>query len=497
MITLGEFLRKSREAKDLTIAEAAYQTKIRERYLEALESNQLSELPSVVQGKGYLRLYCQFLNLDEKVLLDAWNDPEHLVTEVKSTTIVENSEKEVEILLENKINESDTLTDEIGSSLSADQSEAEELTYDDSFDKIIHGEETNKPESNPENLISNSKTPLSDKKFILIGEILKAQRSQLNISLSEIEEFTNIRTHYLEALENGNLEKLPSIPQAKGMLNNYSTFLNLDVEKIMNEFAEALQTRRNENYAPQKIGADNQLAYQAPEIKKVGWLKFITLDLILTSGLIIGLFIFIIWGAASISGIQSENEEIDAPSISDILLDETPDEFVNPETAETEIVITETINQVNNQTEENITDENIEDQTLQDGPVLSGDPVQVYIIARQRAYLKVDVDGETVFSGRIVPGNAYEYAGSSSIELLTGNAAALEIFYNLNPIGEIGEVGEVKSLLFTSGSGVTIPTPRFSPSPTSTQQISPTPRPTSTPTLAPPTPTPTVTQLIP
>src|SRR5690606_32626024 len=118
----------------------------------------------------------------------------------------------------------------------------------------------------------------------------------LNLSLSEIEEFTNIRTHYLDAIENGKLEKLPSIPQARGMLNNYATFLNLDVDQIMIEFAEALQTRRNENYAPQKIGADNQLAYQTPEIKKVGWLKFITMDLILTSALIIGLFIFIIWG---------------------------------------------------------------------------------------------------------------------------------------------------------------------------------------------------------
>jgi hypothetical protein len=124
-------------------------------------------------------------------------------------------------------------------------------------------------------------------------------------------------------------------------------------------------------------------------------------------------------------------------------------------------------------------------------------PVQVYIIARQRAYLKVDVDGETVFTGRTIPGNAYEYSGSTSVEILTGNAAALEIYYNLNPIGVLGEIGEVKSILFTSSTGLITPTPRFSPSPSLTIQPSPTLQPTPTNTPLPPTPSPTVTPLIP
>lgn len=492
MIKLGELLRRTREEKGLTVAEAAYQTKIREHYLVALESNQFSALPSVVQGKGYLRIYCQFLALDEKSLLDAWNDPDHLVTEITPTQEEELLEKKDEISLESTLSTIDNAKLEEGSSF-IEKAEIE----DDINEKIIHGDNLNTKKPSDEIQVSTSKTPLSDKKFVTIGEILKSQRNQLNLSLSEIEEFTNIRTHYLDAIENGKLEKLPSIPQARGMLNNYATFLNLDVDQIMIEFAEALQTRRNENYAPQKIGADNQLAYQTPEIKKVGWLKFITMDLILTSALIIGLFIFIIWGAASISGIKSDNDEIDAPSISDVLLNENPNPSDISEVEITELSKTESTLQVTSLAENALTNENGDEQPTQEGPALSGDPVQVYIIARQRAYLKVDVDGETVFSGRVVPGNAYEYAGSSFIELSTGNAAALEVFHNLNPLGAIGEFGEVKTLLFTSGSGFTTPTPRFSPSPTLTLQISPTSRPTATPTLAPPTPTPTVTQLIP
>lgn len=468
-ITLGEFLQKAREEKGLNLAEVAYQTKIREHYLFALENNQVDQMPSKMQGKGYLRIYANFLELDEKLVLTAWDHPEKHVIEQKAVEIVEEILPEPD--LHKKIEEETIIPEEI--------SQNEEKIYHGGIG-ALNGNDSNEIEVKS----------LSQQIFNSIGEKLNAQRQQLNLSTEDIEQFTSIRPYYLEALENGSIEKLPSIPQARGMLNNYATFLNLDVEKIMIEFAEGLQTRRNESYAPHKIGSDNQLAYQSPEIKKVGWLKFITVDLLITSGLIIALFIFILWGAANISGFQDKNEEAEPPSISDILLESTP-EF--EETAlSTEVFLESTATLLSNASEE--VSEVINETEV--GTQLSGLPVQVYIIARQRAYLKVDVDGETVFTGRTIPGNAYEYSGSSSVEILTGNAAALEIFYNLVPVGVIGDIGEVKSLVFTTTTGIITPTARFSPSPTNTLQPSPTLRSTSTPTLI-PTITPTVTPLIP
>ncbi len=472
-ITLGEFLQKTREEKGLNLAEVAYQTKIREHYLIALENNQVEKMPSKMQGKGYLRIYAQFLGLDEKMILTAWDDPEKLIIEQKTVeTITEISPKSdlTEKILEEK--EEENIISEEGTS-------AEE--------KIYHGSEDNLKE-----ITKNEKEglSLSQQIFVSIGEKLKAQRQQLNLSTLDIEQFTSIRPYYLEALENGTIEKLPSIPQARGMLNNYANFLNLDVDKIMNEFAEGLQTRRNESYAPHKIGSDNQLAYQSPEIKKVGWLKFITADILLTSGLIIALFIFILWGAANISGFQDKNEQVEPPSISDILLENTPE--IQETELSAEVFFDPSPTLLANAGEE--TSEEMSETEI--GPQLSGLPVQVYIIARQRAYLKVDVDGETVFTGRTVPGNAYEYSGSTSVEILTGNAAALEIFYNLVPVGVIGDIGEVKSLVFTTSTGIITPTPMFSPSPTITLQPSPTLQPSATSTST-PTITPTVTPLIP
>lgn len=475
-ITLGEFLQKAREEKGLNLAEVAYQTKIREHYLFALENNQVEKMPSIMQGKGYLRIYAQFLELNEKMILTAWDHPEKLIIEQKTVDTIKEISPEPD-LTEKILEEEEEEEEEIVIS-------EEETSIDE---KIYHGSEDTLKDiaKNEKEVIS-----LSQKIFISIGEKLKDQRQQLNLSTDDIEQFTSIRPYYLEALEKGTIEKLPSIPQARGMLNNYATFLNLDIEKIMNEFAEGLQTRRNESYAPHKLGSDNQLAYQSPEIKKVGWLKFLTADLLLTSGLIIALFIFILWGAANISGFQEKNEQVEPPSISDILLESTP------EIQETELS-TESILETSPTPLANVGGENSEEiSETEIGPQLSGLPVQVYIIARQRAYLKVDVDGETVFRGRTIPGNAYEYSGSSTVEILTGNAAALEIFYNLVPVGVIGDIGEVKSLVFTTSTGIITPTPIFSPSPTITLQPSPTLQPSATPTPT-PTITPTVTPLIP
>ncbi len=472
-ITLGEFLQKAREAKGLNLAEVAYQTKIREHYLLALERNQFEKLPSNIQGKGYLRNYAQFLDVDEKIVLAAWEHPEKLLVEKLNIEEIEELE---EIPSEPSIITPASEIDDI----------PEEPTALE--EKIFHGDEpTHDRNVNEEKELKS----LSEQIFISIGSKLKTQRQKLNLSTEDIEQFTSIRPFYLDALENGSIEKLPSIPQARGMLNNYATFLNLDVEEVMIEFAEGLQTRRNESYAPHKIGSDNQLAYRSPEVKKVGWLKFISADLLLTSGLIIALFVFILWGAANISGFQDKTEDVEPPSISDVLLDSTPELEETIQATEELFSPTATLQTI----EEGEIDAEISETEIE--PPLSGLPIQIYIIAHQRAYLKVVVDGEIEFTGRTVPGNAYEYSGSSSVEILTGNAAALEIYYNLAPVGMIGDIGEVKSLIFTASTEIITPTPKFSPSPTMTNQPSPTLQPTQTPTTPPPTFTPTVTPLIP
>ncbi len=69
---LGDVLRAAREAKSLDLARVERETKIRERYLSALERGEYRELPGSVYTKGFLRNYGAYLGLDPEYLIDLY-----------------------------------------------------------------------------------------------------------------------------------------------------------------------------------------------------------------------------------------------------------------------------------------------------------------------------------------------------------------------------------------------------------------------------------------
>jgi hypothetical protein len=114
--------------------------------------------------------------------------------------------------------------------------------------------------------------------------------------------------------------------------------------------------------------------------------------------------------------------------------------------------------------------------------------IQIMVVAKQRAWMRVIVDGETVFQGRVIPDSAYPFAGNERIELLTGNGAALQVFFNQQDLGLLGLYSEVVERIFTV-QGVQTPTPAVPPTATTAPTQTPTPPGTPgasvTPTLTP------------
>ncbi|MCH7567140.1 MAG: helix-turn-helix domain-containing protein, partial [Nitrospirae bacterium] len=71
-----------------------------------------------------------------------------------------------------------------------------------------------------------------------IARTLKEARHRLGLTLEEAERSTRIRAHYLEALEQGEIQSIPSQVQARGFLKNYSEYLGLDSGPILQRFSE-------------------------------------------------------------------------------------------------------------------------------------------------------------------------------------------------------------------------------------------------------------------
>ncbi|MGH2471663.1 MAG: RodZ domain-containing protein [Candidatus Limnocylindria bacterium] len=71
MPSLGEQLRAQRERKSITLEQAAADTRIREKFLKALEDGDYPSLPGAVYTRGFLRNYSDYLDLetDELVVL--------------------------------------------------------------------------------------------------------------------------------------------------------------------------------------------------------------------------------------------------------------------------------------------------------------------------------------------------------------------------------------------------------------------------------------------
>jgi len=69
MSTLGSYLKRERETRQITIAELAQATRIPVRILEQLESDDHHELPADVFVRGFLRSYARVLGVDEQHVL--------------------------------------------------------------------------------------------------------------------------------------------------------------------------------------------------------------------------------------------------------------------------------------------------------------------------------------------------------------------------------------------------------------------------------------------
>jgi len=61
MTSLGGYLRALREAKGASLEDMARSTRVGIRHLEALEEERLTDLPSAVFVRGFVRAYCSFL----------------------------------------------------------------------------------------------------------------------------------------------------------------------------------------------------------------------------------------------------------------------------------------------------------------------------------------------------------------------------------------------------------------------------------------------------
>ncbi len=586
MQTIGQTLKQTRESKRLTLEKVFEATRIRVPYLQALESDDLSAMPSPVQARGYLRNYAEYLGLNFDQLLDEMRvqtSSDEMLTPMDSTPAQADSTPPLDSAqattplstgqparrkkADSKPASFDAAQDKPDSSPSkprratdsspsksrraktgvksaTDSSPSKPRRVRKNVDlesvaepqpEITQPIKEAEPEPVAEPIIQDSvseespqpdvsdglwqswlnrlssvitirakvkqeslpivpqveeETPQladddqsepstsqpedsqpSDEIFKEIGRELRARREMLGLHLDEVERNTHVKAHYLEALETGAMENLPSTVQTRGMLSNYSSFLDLDVDAILLRFADALQTRHRERN-PQKPARQpgEAITSKLPPLR-----SFVAGDLVFGIGIAVLLVGFLIWAINRVVTLQ--NQEViqsTAPSISDVLLATTDPSLFTP---------TATLSLV---------EDDVPTVTIVIPTQNLNVNVQVNLLAVERTYMRVIVDGEEVFNGRVIPGTAYPFEAEEQVEVLVGSGAAIRVVYNGRDLGLLGGFGEVISNIYREEEIITPtsmptlqPTATFTPTatvrPTRTQIPTATPKVTGTP----------------
>jgi cytoskeletal protein RodZ len=476
--SVGEQLRSTREARKASIDEASKATHIRPFFIEALEDGRYSDIPSNAQIKGFIRLYADWLNLSSKPLLDIFDGK---IDEIATPILEIASQILPEKSLPSQAVE-ETVTEELDTQVTPPLIPETQTTESDSPDTNIVLDLENSTEG----------VVTSQSLFLEIGQQLQSCRTRLGIGIEDIEKLTHIRSRYLIAMEAGQFNDIPSLVQARGLLSGYATFLNLDTDNLVGIFADALQKRRIEMLPPEPEKKQSAKKIARPVSEQSGIRRFFTVDLVLGSVVIVGLVGFGIWAAAQV--ISSGDLEIvsTAPPISDVLLNNptvAPVTQLTTTAGPTELARNpDLIGQIP-------TAGTSDESALTDGsatpavPSLGDSAMQVYIVPNQRVFLQVTVGNKVAFSGRTTPGNAYPFTGEDRIEVVSGNAAALQIYYNQRDLGTLGLPGETLRIIF-SKEGITTPTPAKTAAPSSTPLPTLTLFPTAT--QIPPTVTPLI-----
>lgn len=120
-----------------------------------------------------------------------------------------------------------------------------------------------------------------------VGEIFRAKREEQKLSLKEVESSTSIRSSYLQAIEEGNVEKFLSMIYMYGFMRQYATFLGLDIEKLVKEHPEVFKVKGEKQEFAYGIGTlekRNSISHGMRFVPNLLW-----------GGGIIGVLLFAYW----------------------------------------------------------------------------------------------------------------------------------------------------------------------------------------------------------
>lgn len=287
-----------------------------------------------------------------------------------------------------------------------------------------------------------------------IGELLYTERRKKGLEIADVEHATGIRGVYLNALEQSRYDVLPGEVYVKGFLRNYANYLGLDGSHLVQLYTDLKKP------TVEVVPAAPSVAEPAePVVKKVNAVITRSVDKKKWSTVLVVVVL-----AGSALGLYLWQKSV-APA------GEIPRNAVSSKPAGV--------------TGPNQTPVRTVPSATNSGAPSASRPVVLTARYTDRCWTSVIADGKTLYEGIPSNGATFTWEAERQIVVNFGNAAAVELTFNGQPVGKIGERGDVVVKTFTVAGMISAP---IAPAPALPSPAESTDKPAVTPAPTPTTP---------
>jgi len=271
-----------------------------------------------------------------------------------------------------------------------------------------------------------------------LGELLRAERERQGISLEQVEGRTKIRRKFLEALEEGDYDRLPGGVYTRGFIRSYASFLGLGEEEALGAYVAETGSPEpgpagEGEPGPEMTGLSTERSWLTPDLI----VAIVLLAAIIGAGYYLYDRFVVGSGFGASPGSGSPTTAVGEPTIASATPQPTATGQAAPgrtrtAAGEPSIILSLT-------------------------PTVPRAGVQLRIEVVDRAWLRLRVDGEQAFEGIMEEGFSQVWEARREIYVRCGNAGGVMVTVNGRDRGPLGAPGEVVDWTWVAG-GVT-PTP--------------------------------------
>lgn len=257
----------------------------------------------------------------------------------------------------------------------------------------------------------------------MVGNMLVAERKKKGLEIIDAEHATGIRAVYLAALEDGRYATLPGDVYVKGFIRNYGNYLGLDGAHLVQLYTESLQADPlavTPVTVAEKVESSRKKSSQRQVISTV---------------VIVVLLAISAW---SLYAWQKSSPTTPAAVKPEAVAAKSPSSPVAQPPGNTPAV-------------------------SQPVAAAAGRPITLLARFTDRCWTSVIADGKSIYEGIPKNDEAFTWQADRQIVVNFGNAAAVELTFNGQPVGKIGERGDVVVKTFSLQ-----PVPAVAPAPATT-----------------------------